>query len=258
MQYESDRSLLPLDENRPPSGNQAGLDRRSPRQSTLPDGKHTQRAAENISCRRTQPGIKRVTTQDEPIEALSSTARGPVPPQGRGRTSMPKRLPRKPVPATTSHGPTERTRRNITPDNAVALERYGHRQNKPAKALPLTTRAVRAPGEQPHRTGAPKILPRQRVRRAGESPSDRTSPPTPSTTNAPNRNHARSKFSKIPVTSFPRFRECAGKAIRFAGPRCDAQLQGARWRRRTPPPRSYDERCGPAPWRACRPDRALR
>mgnify|MGYP004665265923 CR=1 FL=1 len=140
------------------------------------------------------------------------------------------------------------------PDNAVALERYGHRQNKSAKALPLTTRAVRASGEQPHGTGAPKILPRQRVRRAGESPSSRIIPPTPSTTNAPNRNHARSKVSRVPVTSFPRFHECAGRATRFAGPRCDARPQGAGWRRRTLPPRFYDERCGPAPWRACRLD----
>ena len=101
----------------------------------------------------------------------------------------------------------------------------------------------------------PPSPPRQRVRRAGESPSSRMIPPTPSTTNAPNRNHARSKVSKVPVTSFPQFRECAGRATRFAGPRYHAWLQGAGWCRRTPPPRSYDERCGPAPWRACRPDR---
>ena len=104
----------------------------------------------------------------------------------------------------------------------------------------------------------PPSPPRQRVRRAGESPSDRTIPPTPSTTDASNRNHERNKVTKAPATSLPQFRECAGKATRFAGSRCNAWPQGARWCRRTPPPRSCDGRCGPAPWRACRPGRVPR
>ena len=86
-------------------------------------------------------------------------------------------------------------------------------------------------------------------------PVRRDDPASPPTTDMPSRNHTRGKVSKVPVTSFPRFHECAGKAIRFAGPRCDAWLQGARWCRKTPPPRSCGGRCGPAPWRACRPDR---
>ena len=44
-------------------------------------------------CRRTRPGVKRAATQDEPIEALSSTARGPAPPRRRGRTSALKLHP---------------------------------------------------------------------------------------------------------------------------------------------------------------------
>ena len=81
---------------------------------------------------------------------------------------------------------------------------------------------------------------------------------SPSTTDVPNRNHACRKVGRVPATSFPRFRGCAGRATRFVEPRCDAWPQGAGWCRRTPPPRSCGGRCGPAPWRACRPGRALR
>lgn len=59
-------------------------------------------------------------------------------------------------------------------------------------------------------------------------------------------------------TSLPQSHEYAGRATRFAGPRCNAWQQGARWYRRTPSPRSCGGRCGPAPWRAYRPDRAPR
>ena len=59
-------------------------------------------------------------------------------------------------------------------------------------------------------------------------------------------------------TSLPQSHEYAGRATRFAGPRCNAWQQGARWYRRTPPPRSCGGRCGLVPWRACRSGRAPR
>ena len=71
------------------------------------------------------------------------------------------------------------------------------------------------------------------------------------------RNRAGQDWQGFP-TSSPRFRECAGRATRFAGPRYGAWQQGARWCQKTPPPRSCGRRCGPAPWRACRSGRAPR
>ena len=71
------------------------------------------------------------------------------------------------------------------------------------------------------------------------------------------RNRAGQDWQGFP-TSLPQFHECAGRATHFAEPRYDAWQRGARWCQKTPPPRSYDGRCGPAPWRACRLDRAPR
>lgn len=71
------------------------------------------------------------------------------------------------------------------------------------------------------------------------------------------RNRAGQDWQGFP-TSLPQFHECAGRATHFAEPRYDAWQRGARWCQKTPPPRSCGGRYDPAPWRACRLDRAPR
>ena len=162
-------------------------------------------------CRRTQLGAKRAATQDKPIEASSSTARGPAPPQGRGRTSAPKHHPWQ-LALSKRLSKLDRTRPpKIPPDNGF-VEQESPRSTERARRLPTTdapnrNHASRKVGKaslpaclnlantsvKPSFYGAsmrclaarrkqnepPKLLPRQRVRRAGESPSDRTNLATP-------------------------------------------------------------------------------
>lgn len=88
-------------------------------------------------CRRTQLGAKRAATQDKPIEASSSTARGPAPPQGRGRTSVPKHHPRQ-LALSKRLSKLDRTRPpKIPPDNGF-VEQENPRSTGRARRLPTT------------------------------------------------------------------------------------------------------------------------